>query len=86
MCVGTCVYRCSVYAGMVLEYIMLGLSLSHAVKIYIPGLTTNHSRSINTILGSILNSKVKYTVSSPLPFLLCVWRLLSCEEVRHLFR
>ena len=56
MCVGTCIYRCSVYAGMVLAYIMLGLSLSHAVKICIPGLTTNYSRSINTIPGSILNS------------------------------
>ena len=53
MCVGSCTYRCSVYAGMVLAYIMLGLSLSHAVKIYIPGLTTNYSRSISTISGSI---------------------------------
>ena len=56
MCVGTCIYRCSVYAGMVQAYIMLGLGLSHAVKIYIPGLTTNYSRFIYTILESILNS------------------------------
>ena len=36
ICVGTYIYRCSVYAGMVQAYIMLGLSLSHAVKICIP--------------------------------------------------
>ena len=56
MCVVTCLFRCSVYAGMFQAYIMLGLSLSHTVKIYILGLTTNYSRLINTILESILNS------------------------------
>ena len=70
---------------------MLGLSLSQAVNISIPGLTTNYSRSRNTILESILNSRLNTPFPPPCPSCFVfggpsVWRLLSCEEVCHLLR